>query len=315
VGAAVVAVAVVLAGAGCGSSPDDRRGAPATRYAAIGGGGEAWRTLQRTMDTKFDENGSNACVRGDRTCVPSVVAEMRRRYGVLAEDCSHLAPFALMYLRVTAGVKDAKAGGQFKDLAYLAHLDAVFADLYFGAFDAWRAHRDHAVPEAWRLAFEAGERKVVAGIGDLMLGMNAHISRDLPFALASSGLAGTAGQSAKPDFDAVNSLLDTTAQPMVQEQTQKFDPSIGRFTAPAFGISALNLGALLGMWRTEAYQNAEKLLSAPDPATRAKVAAAIEHNAAQRARLIEVATSYAVLGGGPKGRRAFCERRVAGAGA
>jgi hypothetical protein len=205
----VVAVAAGLAAVGCGGSAGGGDSRP--RFAAIDQGGERWQALQQTLQQRFDQDATNACVRGATTCVPLVVAEMRRRLDVLARQCSHLAPFALMYLRVTAGVEEAQSRGErFRDLPYLAHLDAVFARFYFRAFDAWRNGSDREVPAAWRLAFEAGERRVVSGIGDLMLGMNAHISRDLPFALAASGLQGTDGQSALPDFNAVNALLNRT---------------------------------------------------------------------------------------------------------
>jgi hypothetical protein len=307
---ALVAVATGLAAAGCGGSPGGGDSRP--RFAALDRGGERWQALQPTLQPRFDQDATNACVSGAKACVPLVVAEMRRRLDVLARRCSHLAPFALMYLRVTAGVEEAQARGEkFRDLPYLAHLDAVFAGYYFRAFDAWRNGRDRGVPAAWRLAFEAGERGVVSGIGDLMLGMNAHISRDLPFALAASGLQGTDGQSALPDFNAVNALLNQTAGPMIDEQAQRFDPSVKAFTAPVLGISSLDLGALLGIWRTEAYHNAEKLIAAPTAAARRRVAAAIEADAAQRARLIGVATSYAVLGGSTAARDRFCARQVA----
>ena len=307
---ALVAVAAALAAVGCGGSSGQADSRP--RFTAIDQGGERWMALQQTLRQRFDQEGTNPCVRGAKTCVPLVVAEMRRRLDVLARPCSHLAPFALMYLRVTAGVEAAQRRGErFRDLPYLAHLDAVFAGLYFRAFDAWREGREREVPAAWRLAFEAGERRVVSGIGDLMLGMNAHISRDLPFALAASGLQGTDGQSAVPDFDAVNALLNRTAGPMIDEQARRFDPSVKTFTAPVLGISSLDLGALLGIWRTEAYHSAEKLIAAPTAAARRRVAAAIEANAAQRARLIQVATSYAVLGGTTAPRDRFCARQPA----
>lgn len=307
---ALVAVTAGLAAVGCGGSAGGGDSRP--RFPAIDQGGERWQALQQTLQQRFDQDATNPCVRGAKTCVPLVVAEMRRRLHVLARQCSHLAPFALMYLRVTAGVEAAQGPGErFRDLPYLAHLDAVFAGLYFDAFDAWRNGRDREVPAAWRLAFEAGERRVVSGIGDLMLGMNAHISRDLPFALVASGLQGTDAQSTLPDFNAVNALLNRTAGPMIEEQARRFDPSVKAFTAPVLGISSLDLGALLGIWRTEAYHNAEKLIAAPTAAARRRVAAAIEANAAQRARLIQVATSYAVLGGSTAARDRFCARQAA----
>jgi len=89
---------------------------------------------------------------------------------------------------------------------------------------------------------------------------------------------------------------------MIDERARRFDPSVKSFTAPVLGISSLELGALLGIWRTEAYHNAEKLIAAPTPVARRRIAAAIEANAGQLARLIQVATSYAALGHGRRTR-------------
>ncbi|HEX6621856.1 MAG TPA: DUF5995 family protein, partial [Solirubrobacteraceae bacterium] len=118
---ALAAVAAALAAAGCGGSGGSGDSRP--RFPALDQGGERWQALQRTLEARFDQGGENVCVRGARTCVPVVVAEMRRRLDVLARQCSHLAPFALMYLDVTAGVERAQRRGErFRDLPYLAHL-------------------------------------------------------------------------------------------------------------------------------------------------------------------------------------------------
>jgi hypothetical protein len=55
----------------------------------------------------------------------------------------------------------------------------VFAELYFNAYDDYVAGRP--VPLAWRIAFDNAASPNLHGIGDLLLGMNAHISRDLPY--------------------------------------------------------------------------------------------------------------------------------------
>ena len=55
-----------------------------------------------------------------------------------------------------------------------------------------------------------------------------------------------------------------------------------------------------------------RLLAARGPAARAAVARSIEANAADRARLIQSASSYSILGGGTEERDAHCRARVAG---
>ena len=57
-----------------------------------------------------------------------------------------------------------------------------------------------------------GPRQDGDRFGDLLLGMNAHINRDLAFVLAATGLIGPDGSSRKHDYDAVEKwLYDATA--------------------------------------------------------------------------------------------------------
>ena len=89
---------------------------------------------------------------------------MTRRFDVLAGQCSHEAPFSLMYLDVTQGSRD-PGRPALRQREYLNHLDAVFANLYFTAYDNWRAGRTKAVPEAWRIAFDAADHETVRRSG------------------------------------------------------------------------------------------------------------------------------------------------------
>jgi Family of unknown function (DUF5995) len=271
-------------------------------------GGAAWKALIRATPAVVTATSTNACGAGSPACIRDVVAEMTRRYDVLAARCSHEAPFALMYLRVTQAV-DRQGTRRFHSLEYLNHLDAVFANLYFAAYDNWQAGRMELVPEAWRTAFDAADRETVATLGDLLLGMNAHISRDLPFALARTGLREPDGRSGQADFNGVNGLLGDVTSGMLREQAMRFDPTLTSTVLPAIQLDPSNLQQLLTAWRSEAWRNAERLLAARTPALRARVARAIELGAAGRARLIASLTSNLVIGPAATERNAYCERR------
>jgi hypothetical protein len=79
---------------------------------------------------------------------------------------------------------------------------------------------------ARRIAFNAAKDAQVAGAGNLMLGINAHINRDLAFAMAAAGLVGPDGISHKPNFDKVNQLLNSVTVPLLTELSARFDPSM-----------------------------------------------------------------------------------------
>lgn len=248
-----------------------------------------------------------SCAQGGLPCIDAVVAEMTRRFEPLAADCDHRAPFALMYLRVTEAVaREERTGSLRADRDYLSHLDAVFARLYFDAFDAWVAGEHDAVPAAWQIAFEASERRRVSGIGNLLLGMNAHISRDLPFAVASIGLGGRQGVARARAFARINAVLGDVQGSILREASARFDPTIAGFRLPLLEVDAASVGLLLGRWRDTALEDGRSLLRAKSTGARAAVRRRIEDNAAGRAAIIVAATSRVPFSDAGKRRDRFC---------
>lgn len=272
-------------------------------------GEAAWTAAVRSTPAVANPLSSNVCGRGSRACIDAVVAEMARRFDALDAKCSHEAPFALLYLQVTRGV-DIQGAKRFQSTAYLNHLDAEFASLYFRAYDNWRSGRTAEVPEAWRIAFQAADRETVSVLGDMLLGMNAHISRDLPFALARTGLREPDGQSGEADFDRVNALLGSVTAVSLAVEAKRYDPSITNSVLEPARLYPVTLQQLLSAWRTDSWHNAQKLIAARTPSQRAAVAGSIERGAAGRARLIAAVTSNLVTGPNAAVRDAYCRRRA-----
>ena len=248
----------------------------------------------------------DTCARGEGTCVRAVVDEMDSRLEPLAASCDHKAAFAFMYRQVTDAVARAEPGF-FRSAASLDRLDVVFASFYFDAYDTWRHGRRSNVPEAWRIAFAAADERRVQGIGDMLLGMNAHISRDLPFALERLRRAGRT--VAKRDFDRVNVLLVRVQGPMLKEAARRFDPGVDDFSVPVLDVDDRTVGQLLAAWREEAWLNARRLASASTPARRRAVEQTIEQSAALRALAIRTATSYLPFVSSTKPRDEWCRQR------
>ena len=236
--------------------------------------------------------GWDACPKGRVSCVRAVIREMTTRWQPLDQSCDHRAVFALTYLRTTEEfLRTIEADpGFFDDGAWVNHLDAVFADQYFRAFDAWE--RGGTAPEAWRIAFETAASPNEQGIGDLLLGMNAHINRDLPFALAHVGLVNRDGDSRKADHDRVNTFLDRVIDPVQIELARLYDPIFTLTDAEPSPLDEVGALAAVRGFRENAWRNAERLVSARNDTERALVAQSIEAEATASARTIQAANAF-----------------------
>jgi hypothetical protein len=254
----------------------------------------------------YDPNSANDCTSGRITCIDAIIKEMTRRFEPQAQSCDHNALFSLLYLRVTETYRDevGAPGDFFSDEAFVNHEDAVFASYFFEAMDDYGRDR---VPLAWQIALDAARDKKVSGLGNLLLGVNAHVNRDLPYVLAAIGLVKPDGSSRKPDHDLVNEILYDAYGPAIAEGAARFDPSIDSSLPVPL---ATTLGYQSGMaaiqgWRESAWRFAERLETAPDASARAEVAAEIENFAASQALTIKAGTAYGPLQSSA-GRDAFC---------
>jgi hypothetical protein len=267
-----------------------------------------WSSLLPGLTDQYDPNSANDCVAGRVTCVDATIREMQRRFGPLATSCDHNALFALLYLRVTQQYRQAVSNPTyFSDNAFVNHEDAVFAKYYFRAIDNYNGANYAGVPRAWMIALNAAAGRSVSGEGDLLLGVNAHVQRDLPFVLAAIGLVKPDGTSRKPDHDLVNQILYAAYQPAITEAAQRFDPSVN-FTLPGplQTTSYQTFFQAVEAWREIAWRNAERLVSAPDAASRAQVAQSIEDYATSQAMLVQATTAFTPPLTSTASRDAYC---------
>ncbi|RZI91997.1 MAG: hypothetical protein EOO67_09520 [Microbacterium sp.] len=281
----------------------------------VGGAGPAradvvpyvpWSSYLPGWTTEYVPTSDNDCAAGRPACLNATLKEQSRIADQTAASCSHNAIFARAYVRMTQLYGHTRAiPGYYQDVPYFNHVDAVFARYYTDAYYAWQSGNRAAVPQAWLLALDAAQAKKVSGSGDLLLGMNAHINRDLPFVMAAVGLVGPDGSSRKADYDAVEAWLYEATAPLIAEFAARFDPSIDD-TADPLGIGNAGLFQMVSLWRENAWRNAEALVSAPTPAARALVAANIEADANLVARGILLAQSYQPLLSSSAPRDAFC---------
>jgi hypothetical protein len=224
------------------------------------------------------------CERATLECVEQAARRMRAyrdRFG-----CDHRAVFAATYLVVTEMVHRTlrEDPAFFDDRDWLLFEDALFADYYFRALEADAAGQP--VPDAWRIAFETAAAGDANAGQDMLLGINAHVQRDMPFVLAEVGLRTPEGVSRKPDHDRMNQILERSYEPIIEEIARRYDPIVTTTNPtgnPGDNAAGLNIVA---EWREAAWRNAERLVEARTAEERAQIARQVEENAAMWARSI-----------------------------
>jgi hypothetical protein len=264
-----------------------------------------WTALLPGLTDEYVPNSDNDCAAGRTQCVDAVVREMQRRFDPLATACDHDAIFSLTYLRTTEEYRRAIEDPTFfEDTRFVNHEDAVFARYYFEAYDNWDAGRRDVVPPAWAIAFRAADERAVSAAGNIALGINAHVQRDLPFVLAAIGMVKPDGSSRKPDHDRVNRFLNRVADELYPEIARRFDPTVDDGELPGTTDNFAEF-QIIPTWREIAWRNAERLVSAPSPEARAQAADEIEAYAASQAQTLRSAYQYGPLGGSAA-RDAYC---------
>lgn len=215
-------------------------------------------------------SANKVCQEGKPECLDLVIEEMQRRYMPLLADCDHNAVFALNYLRTTEIFQQTANTIGYSNLASLIRQDALFADYYFRPFDEYQNSRD-SVPKAWQITFDAAKNRAVTGSGNLALGINAHIQRDLPFVLYELYLQGN--PVSYEDHTLVNKFL-VQVNPL-KELANKFDPTIDDADIPGTKDDLERFQTIV-QWRDLAYRNYERLRNAKSDAERAQVTFEIE---------------------------------------
>ena len=209
-------------------------------------------------------------------CVDRLIVEMQRHVDRLG--CRHDAAFALLYERTTEGIRDALRSDAFSDRPLWNQVTTGFGRYYLDAAAAWRQGHRSRVPKAWRIAFAAARAKRTATLGDVFLGISAHVNRDLAYVYARFRVRNHA------DHLVVNTVLAGVQSAVLPVLIARYDPTLAAQRSRDPGLS-LDITA----WRELAWRNAKRLRAAPSLAARRRVAAGIERHANAMARRIRAA--------------------------
>jgi len=184
-------------------------------------------------------------------------------------------PFALLYLRTTEGMRDANNAGEFSDPQFWdEEVIPTFAEYYLDAYAAWKRGDGRDVDPAWRIAFQADPDKLTC-TQLIYLGINAHVNNDLAFVFEEMGARYRYADHLHVDDGRVR------IRPLVFPEIQR-DLCPGLFTETIPATADADIVA----WRELAWDNAQRLASAPDKHARRILAPQIRRHAADQAREI-----------------------------
>jgi hypothetical protein len=215
-----------------------------------------------------------APARADHT-TDHTIAQMTAHYrdpGLMFQN----RPFALLYLRTTEGMRDANNAGEFSDPVFWdTEVIPTFANYYLDAYAAWNRGDMTEVDPAWRIAFRADPGKLNC-TQLIYLGINAHVNNDLAFMIEEMGSRYT-----YPDHKHVDDVLAFRTRPVVYPEIQReLCPGLFSETVPP------GADADIFAWRQLAWDNAQRLLAAPTPRDRERIARQIRQHAKDKAREI-----------------------------
>jgi len=259
-----------------------------------------WAEVAPGLTAKMDPGSGNPCQRGDLSCFDIVAAELEQRETALG--CGHAALFDDLTLQTNEQLRAAAAGGLFQNARKVAHFDAWFVRLYFQAQDDWRAGRIAKVPDAWQIAYREADMKSVHGIGDVLLGINAYVTRDLVYAV-SDGFTDP-GFAMDPDYLLVSKIVQRLALAALGDVAARYDKTVLTAKIPVV-LGRFGFGDLIANWRAEAWRDGAALRHSPKSRV-ASLERSIELLAAARAKAIAAATGYVRLREDSAVRDSYC---------
>jgi len=215
--------------------------------------------LPPIVPTAASPDRAEACGPQGLICVRWVETQLARweRYF----GCDHRAVFPTVYRLLTRETRLflEQAPSQFDDPAGLGYEAVRFYELYHDMITGHLA--GEPIPPAWQRAMSAARSGDWTGGHDMLLAINAHVQRDMPFAVAATGLNLPDGRSRKPDHDEFNRVLNGAYDTIVQAVGRRYDPLIAEVDDVGLLIDNIGAQQLVALWREGVWRNAERIVS------------------------------------------------------
>lgn len=208
------------------------------------------------------------------------LATLERRF---QEARDRRAIFLTVYGAVSEEVRHRVAQGFFTDNAWVTRYTLAFANLYRVALHDYQ--REAPVPRAWKLCFDAALRGDGLVLQDLLLGVNAHINRDLAIALTDVSIEPDR-EARYRDHLAVNEVLGALMQDAVDRISLAYAPGLAGLDELAGGLDELVSSFSLEVARETAWESAVSLANARHDVERRLTLRLLDRRAALVARVL-----------------------------
>lgn len=212
------------------------------------------------------------------TADPSIRANLFTLEARFTDRDDHRAIFATAYAWMTASIDAQLDAEVFEDPRWVVELTEVFAEHYRQALS------DHArgrnAPRCWELALAATGTSVLQ---DLLLGMNAHITYDLPLALAQLVATRSRARCLR-DYRRILTAIQSSIEVIQAQITSRYAPGLRLLEHAFVGADDWITYHVIRLYREEAWAQGMRLIDHSQD--RPMLITKIDANASRRARWI-----------------------------
>jgi Family of unknown function (DUF5995) len=193
------------------------------------------------------------------------------------------AIFASVYTLTTLRMAESIDAPAYVNTAWMKSYQTEFANHYRRALRAYALGQRSQVPSAWLKAFDAAAGGQTLIIQDVLLGMNAHINYDLPFAIEAVKISPNT-VSRYADHTKVNEVLGEVGDEIIAALGSMYGANYAALDSALGPLDELLLAGGMATARQNAWNNAV-LLTASAPWNRWLVVAGIDAAAVTSANL------------------------------
>lgn len=168
------------------------------------------------------------------------------------------AIFASVYTLTTLRMAQSIDAGTYADTNWMRAYQTIFANYYRQALHDYELGNYGDVPESWLLAFDAAASGETLILQDVILGMNAHINRDLAYAVEDVGISPNRATK-KADHTLVNQTLAEVADEVIAALSSIYGSNYDLLDTALGPTDELFLAAGFVTIRENAWNNAVSL--------------------------------------------------------